>query len=141
MKLAQMIVEYSKIIGLHELPSEQQRKLNYRNVIILLLFVMSLISATAFIFYDANTPREYAEAFFPWASLLFMCIGYLFNTLQITDLFTLKNNVERSIEVYLSDDRVMTYQFEQRNKTINQWTKLLHNLFFKGIFPIIVISV
>lgn len=94
----QVIVDYAAIIGLRKLQPGEQSNFNVRNVGVLLFFISSFISATAFVFFDANTPREYTEAAFPWISLLFVCIGIFANIHQIARFFELKENVENTLE-------------------------------------------
>lgn len=133
--------KYAAIIGLHKLESDEQNKFNYRNVGVFIFFLLSFASSTAFVLFDANTPREYTNTIFPWFSLLFACIGFIFNILQVIDFLNLKAKAENLIEVYSIKDPVFKYLFEERNKTIDKWTKIIHGLYFKGFFPIFFILI
>lgn len=99
MKLLEAGVDYMAYFGVRELRPGEKSYFNCRNVTVFVLLVLSFISCTAFVYFDANSFREYSEAFFPWISLLFLEVAYISNMLNARDFNALKENVEKSVDM------------------------------------------
>lgn len=57
-----------------------------------------IISATAFMLFDASTFKVYAEAFFGWNTALLCLIGHLLSTMKSSTTFRLMRDFEKVIE-------------------------------------------
>lgn len=98
MKLFLVMEEFVGMVGIRPLRPNEKSSFNRRNVTVLLIFGLFFMSATAFLMFDAKTFRDYAEAFFPWSTLLIVCIGLLTNISKMTDVFALRAKTEQMIE-------------------------------------------
>lgn len=97
MHIIQANIKYSTIIGIGPYEPGQESQFNRRNVGVLLIYGIYFILVTAYLV-DAKTFREYAQVLFPWITILFTFIGFLFNVSKTNDTFQFKNNLEKVIE-------------------------------------------
>lgn len=75
-----------------------KKKINQRNIGVLLSLGLFVISSFTFIYFDAEQPNEYAESVFGWMSVSSIFIVFL-NYIQKSDsIFRLIENFERIVE-------------------------------------------
>lgn len=98
MRVFLSVQEFAANVGIYPLQPGQTNPLNRRNIRVLLIFSLYVISYTAFIVFDANSFHEYAEAFFPWVTSSLIFIGLSINISMTKYMFRLLNNCERIIE-------------------------------------------
>lgn len=63
MRFILSIQKYGAVVGLRPFLPNQKTPFNSRNVKICLVYSLLFVSSTAFLVFDANLIREYAEAF------------------------------------------------------------------------------
>lgn len=96
MKLFESSKTFFPFIGLRPL-KPNEKKFNLRNVGVLVSLGLFIISSSAFIYSDAQTLNEYAEAVFGWVSVFLFFIIFL-NYVQKSDIiFRLIENFERIV--------------------------------------------
>lgn len=98
MKIFQEIRKHFAVLGIYEPTNNEFNILNRRNMSILLLFILCLISGTAFILFDARSFREFAEAFFIWITLISSNTGLVVGIAKNYDIYRLFTNLEKTIE-------------------------------------------
>lgn len=95
MKLFEVILEYMAVVGFCPLQPGQKSKFNGRNVIVLVIYGICTISATAFFLCDAKTAREYEESFHAFNTVSLMFVGFLINLFQLKEIFKFVEKMER----------------------------------------------
>lgn len=98
MKLFQACQEYMAIIGVRPLLPGEKHPFNRQNVRVLLVFGLAFILTSAFLIFDAQTLRQYAECFYAWSSVFAIFVGVLLVILKTEDLFQLINDLEIMIQ-------------------------------------------
>lgn len=98
MRLFLAVQKYGYNVGVRPFLPDQKIPFNRRSVEVLLIYSLFIISSTAFLAFDANSFREYTEAFFPWMSVSFTFIGLSVNILMTNDIFRLVNSCEEIVE-------------------------------------------
>lgn len=93
-----MVQKKAALIGIHALRADETSHFNPRNVSVLLIFGLFASSSTAFIVFDAKSVRDYEEAFFPWISLSFVCVGFIFNIVKSDQIYVVCDTIENLIE-------------------------------------------
>lgn len=149
--------KYAKNMGIAELAPGQTNPFNRRTAIVATIFLIYLLSSTAYLLLDANTFRDYTMCFYIWVTLLFVFFGYLIMIVKAQDMFKLskfmeqliengKKNVEwlrklkkkKLIEFLVeieSDNPISTYLYKTTNEKIEFWTKFVHIFFVKCVVP------
>lgn len=98
MRLFWSVQEYAATVGIRALPLGQKNPFNRRNIGFLLIYSFFIVSGSAFIVFDANSFYEYAEAFYPWMTMIFTYIGLSINISMTSDMFRLIEQCEQTID-------------------------------------------
>lgn len=98
MKLFKVIEEYWVIIGIQPTEFPERTPFNRRNIMIISIIGVYIVSTTLFLLFDASTFRECEEAFFPWITLSIEYIGLIQQVLNINDVFKFLDKIEIFID-------------------------------------------
>lgn len=93
MKVFQVLQFYLSFIGIDPL----HKRFNCRHIEILLVIWLLSISAFAYLFFEASTPKEYAESFYASITVTSNAIGIVFQMGKTEDIVQLIAIVEETI--------------------------------------------
>lgn len=76
MKLFQTVLKNASVVGVNR-NSTNKNKFNRRNLTLVLMFGILIVSTIAYIYFDANTIKDYEQSFFALFSALTVFPGFL----------------------------------------------------------------
>lgn len=85
------------IVGANSLQSNGQNPFNLKNVMIILIINVQATLCGIFVFYEANSFREYVESVFAFSTVIVIHIVFPVFIWKIPKMFELMNNIEKIV--------------------------------------------
>lgn len=98
MKPLQLLRKYGERVGVYLFKCDEKSRFNSKNIEILMIPGFNLVSATAYLFFDATTSKEYTVYFFLCSTLLSICIGFFVTILKSSHLNQIFELLENAVE-------------------------------------------